>query len=74
MTQRVRFRDYFVKFDSWNTLDLALIRRAFPDVPWIFLYRDPVEVIVSHMRQRGSQMIPGAFEKLMPDVDLNDAL
>lgn len=67
-------RDYFIKFDSWNTLDLPLIREAFPHVPWIFLYRDPVEVIVSHMRQRGSQMIPGALGRLMPDVDLNEAL
>jgi hypothetical protein len=52
-------QNYFIKFDSWSTIDLALIRRAFPDVPWIFLYRDPVEVIVSQMRQRGAQMIPG---------------
>jgi hypothetical protein len=51
--------NFFIKFDSWSTIDLALIRRAFPDVPWIFLYRDPVEVIVSQMRQRGAQMIPG---------------
>jgi hypothetical protein len=49
----------FVKFDSWHTLDLPLIERAFPDVPWIFLYRDPIEVIASHLRQPGSQMIPG---------------
>ena len=51
--------NFFIKFDSWSTIDIALIRRAYPDVPWIFLYRDPVEVIVSQMRQRGAQMIPG---------------
>lgn len=51
----------FVKFDSWNVLDLPLIRRAFPDVPWIFLYRDPVEVLVSHQTMPGMQMIPGAM-------------
>ena len=49
----------FVKFDSWSTSELGLLTRAFPDVPWIFLYRDPVEVIVSHMRQPGVQMVPG---------------
>lgn len=54
----------FIKFDSWSTIDLALIRLAFPDVPWIFLYRDPVEVIVSQMRQRGAQMIPGFIKGL----------
>ena len=37
----------FIKFDAWKVLDLPLIRRAFPAVPWIFLYRDPVEVLTS---------------------------
>lgn len=50
----------FVKFDSWHTLDLPLIRRAFPDVPWIFVYREPLEVLVSHEKNRGSQLLPGA--------------
>ena len=37
---RKRFSDeahYFIKFDSWHTLYLELIHRAFPEVPWIFL-------------------------------------
>jgi len=67
-------RGLFVKFDCWNILDMDLISTAFPDVPWIFLYRNPVEVIVSHMRQRGSQMIPGAMPELLPDVTLAAAL
>jgi hypothetical protein len=28
-------------------------------VPWVFLYRDPVEVLVSQMRERGIQTVPG---------------
>lgn len=52
-------RHLFVKFDSWHTLDLPLIARAFPNVPWIFVYRNPVEVMVSHQRQPGAQMVPG---------------
>lgn len=51
----------FVKWDAWHALHLPLIRRAFPGVPWIFLYRDPVEVLVSHQRQRGSQMLPAVL-------------
>ena len=54
-----RERRLFIKFDSWHTVDLGLIRRAYPDVPWIFLYRDPIEVLVSHQRQPGAQMVPG---------------
>jgi hypothetical protein len=67
-------KNLFIKFDSWNTIELALIRRVFPDVPWIFLYRNPVEVIVSHMRQRGSQMVPGAMETILPGVSFSEAL
>jgi hypothetical protein len=40
---------YFLKFDAWDTHDLPLIRRAFPDTPWMFVYRDPVEVMVSQL-------------------------
>ena len=50
---------FFVKFDSWHTLELSLIQRAFPGVPWIFLYREPVQVLVSHQRQRGPQVVQG---------------
>lgn len=56
-----RERRYFVKLDCWHTLALPLFRRAFPAVPWIFLYRDPAEVLVSQMRERGSQMVPQFF-------------
>jgi hypothetical protein len=49
----------FIKFESWHVFELALIRAAFPDVPWLFLYRDPVEVLVSQVRRRGWTMMPG---------------
>ncbi len=55
-------RNFFIKFDSWHALFLPLIRRAFPEVPWIFVYREPLEVMLSHLAQRGAQMIPGALE------------
>jgi hypothetical protein len=51
-------RRYFIKLDSWHTLALPLFRRAFPAVPWVFLYRDPVEVLASQVSQPGSQMLP----------------
>lgn len=54
--------DLFVKFDTWSALDLPLISRAYPGVPWIFLYRNPVEVLVSQMAHRGAHMVPGAIE------------
>ena len=59
----------FIKFDSWSIVDLPLIRRLFPNVPWIFVYRDPVEVIVSHLRRRGSQVVPSAYGIRLLGVD-----
>ena len=44
---------YYVKCASWQVLQLPLIRRAFPGLRWVFLYRDPVEVLVSHERHPG---------------------
>lgn len=41
----------FVKLISWNTLYMDFILRAFPGVPAIFLYREPVEVIASVLRE-----------------------
>jgi hypothetical protein len=52
---------YIVKLDSWHTLALPLFRLAFPDTPWVFLYRDPVEILVSHARMAGAQTVPGAM-------------
>ena len=63
-------RRAFIKLDSWHTLDLPLIRRAFPETPWIFVYRDPVEVLVSHQRQPGSQMVPGGLDPALIGMDL----
>jgi len=65
---------FFIKFDSWNALELNLIKRAFPEVPWIFLYRNPVEIIVSHLKQRGAQMIPGVIKEILPDLSLEKSL
>lgn len=62
-------RNFFIKFDSWHVLELSLIQEAFPDVPWIFLYRDPVEVMVSQHRQRGTQMIPGLCDPRLFNIE-----
>jgi hypothetical protein len=50
---------YVVKFDARHALDLPLVHRAFPEVPWVFLYRDPVEILVSHLNQPTSWTVPG---------------
>ncbi|NMO16166.1 sulfotransferase family protein [Pyxidicoccus fallax] len=52
----------FLKLDAWHALELPLLQRAFPGVPWLFLYRDPVEVMASHQNHRGAHMLPGMLE------------
>jgi len=41
--------NYIIRFSPKNVLELPFIRQVYPDVPWIFLYRDPVEVVVSDL-------------------------
>ena len=65
---------YFVKLDSWHTLALPLFRKTFPGVPWVFLYRDPVEVLVSQARQRGIQMVPDYAPPGFYGLDLPDGV
>ena len=65
---------YFVKLDSWHTLALPLFRRAFPDVPWVFLYREPVAVLASQLRQRGIQTVPEYLPPALFGLDVSDAL
>lgn len=65
-------RRLFVKLDSWHVLAGALFRRVFADTPWVFIYRDPLQVLVSHMRLRGSHtvrgVLPAATFGIEPDV------
>jgi len=40
----------FIKFSCCSFAQIERIRRIWPNVPWLFLYRDPVETIVSNLR------------------------
>lgn len=53
---------YFIKFDCWHVLALPLLLEAFPDTPWIFLYREPAEVLVSQARMPGAWTVTSALE------------
>ncbi|MGB8509807.1 MAG: hypothetical protein WCD76_15600 [Pyrinomonadaceae bacterium] len=65
----VEERHYFIKFDCWSILALPLIKKAFPGVPRIFLYREPSEVMVSQLKRSGAHMIPGAIEPALFDLE-----
>jgi hypothetical protein len=52
----------FIKTDSWHVCFYKTLRELYPDVPFIFLYRDPGEVIRSQQKKRGMQAVPGVVE------------
>ena len=44
---------HVIKLAPWQTFALPFMRSAFPDVNWVYLYREPVEVMVSAMHRPG---------------------
>jgi hypothetical protein len=40
----------FIKFACCSFAQIERVRRIWPAVPWLFLYRDPVETIVSNLK------------------------
>jgi len=65
---------FVIKLDSWHSRALPLLRLAFPDTPWIFLYREPIDILVSHHRIRGMQAVPGMLPDTIFDIPDSDTL
>jgi len=63
----------FVKLEAWHILEFPAIRRAFPQVPWVFSCRDPLEVLVSHARNPGIPFLPGSISPSLLGVELTAA-
>jgi hypothetical protein len=59
----------FIKFSSNTIAKMPLIRRVFPGVPWIFLYREPVEIMGSYVRLRADRLPPGIAEAGLVEGD-----
>lgn len=60
----------FIKFNSRSVLDISLIQRAFPDVPWVFLYREPLEVMSALLRTRNDVLPPGLIDSGLLHADV----
>jgi len=65
---------FVVKLDAWSITELPLMRRAYPDVPWIFLYRDPLEVATSQLTMPGAYMVPGVLGPSVASISVDDAI
>jgi hypothetical protein len=67
-------RHLVIKLDAWAVFSLPMILNAFPATPWIFVYRDPIEVMVSHLGHRGYHMIPGTLAPELFGLDAEEAV
>lgn len=55
-----------IKTEAGGLFGWDLLRRAFPETPWVFLHRDPLDVMLSQERQRSSEMMPIMLEAALP--------
>jgi len=62
-------RHLVVKLDAWHVHHLPLVERAYPAVPRVFLYRDPVAVMASQLRMAGLHMVPGMLDPSLAGLD-----
>jgi hypothetical protein len=64
-----------IKLDAWHALALAQIC-AHIAAPWLFVYREPLEVLVSHRAEPGRHTVPGALPEgwLAAPIDAADPL
>ena len=59
----------FIKTDSWHIHFYHQYRKLYPTIPFIFLYRNPEEVIRSHQKHRGMHAVPGLIEPAIFGID-----
>lgn len=66
-------RQLLVKLDAWNVFEAPVLAVLYPQVPRLFLYRDPLEIVASQLRQAGMQRVPGLLGPSAFDVPLPQA-
>jgi len=64
----------FIKLDAWNVFEAPLLLALYPEVPRVFLYRDPLEIVVSQLRQPGMHRVPGLLGSSALDLPVQEAL
>ncbi|AHF69937.1 aspartyl beta-hydroxylase [Pseudomonas cichorii] len=71
-TRRGTEQKLVIKLDAWNIGELPLLRECFPQVPWMFVYREPLEIAVSHIRRAGMHMVPDLIGRSSLDGESQD--
>lgn len=49
-------RRLFFKIQSAGSKNIGVMQEAFPDAPWIYVYREPVQVMMSHLPHANTKM------------------
>ena len=62
------------KLDAWHILYADVLQEAFPETPWVFMYRDPVEVLVSQLTEVSGRMLPGPMSAAFLGLPLLEAI
>jgi hypothetical protein len=63
---------FYLKTDGPHVRQADLLREAFPETPLIFLYRDPVEVMVSQSRMASVWTVPGIVHPHALGMEISD--
>jgi len=63
----------FYKFHSDSSRNLPVFQEAFPDTPWIFVYRNPIHIIVSQFKE-GKSIAKCVRAKKSPSQQVVDLL
>ncbi len=66
-------RHLFVKFHAWHVLELPFIARAFPGVPWAFVFREPRAVLRSQAKNAGAELVAGTIDPAYLELDAASA-
>jgi hypothetical protein len=66
----------FFKFQSITSTQMKIALEAFPDVPWAFLFRSPVQTMMSHLdpRKGGGRNAPCLRSKRSPAEKVKEAM
>lgn len=67
----------FFKFQSITSTAMKIALEAFPDVPWAFLFRNPVQTMMSHLDPKkvgGGRNAPCLRSRRSPSLKVKEAL
>mmetsp|Transcript_25953 Transcript_25953/g.56258 ORF Transcript_25953/g.56258 Transcript_25953/m.56258 type:complete len:468 (+) Transcript_25953:47-1450(+) len=71
-TNDVNEKRLFFKVQSIGVKSIQAFQRAFPTTPWIFAHRDPVQVMMSHLKDKGRTKAVCTRSRSAPPKDLVD--